>query len=134
VRPTVYRSRPRSRAVQAALVAITIVLGLASRRYAAHLPSWLAKNAGDALYATMMFWGIGLLAPRISTLGAALGAAGLCFAIEASQLYHAPGIDAVRATRLGALVLGSGFHALDLLCYVIGVVVAAGIELTARRA
>ncbi len=115
-------------------MAITIVVGLASRRYASHLPSWLAKNAGDALYATMMFWGIGLLLPRASTLRIALLATAFCFAVEASQLYHAPGIDAVRSTRLGALVLGSGFHALDLLCYVIGVALGAAIELGARRA
>jgi hypothetical protein len=119
--------------VQAVLVAITIVLGLASRRYAALLPSWLAKNAGDALYATMMFWGIALLLPRASIRRVALLATAFCFAIEASQLYQAPWINAVRATRPGALVLGSGFHALDLLCYVIGVALAAAIELTARR-
>lgn len=120
--------------MQAALVAITIVLGLASRRYAAHLPSWLAKNAGDALYATMMFWGIGLLLPRASIRRVAVLATAFCFAIEASQLHHAAWIDAVRATRPGALVLGSGFHALDLLCYVLGVGLGAAIELTARRA
>jgi hypothetical protein len=120
--------------VQAALVAVTIVLGLASRRYAALLPSWLAKNAGDALYATMMFWGIGLLLPRASIRRVAGLATAFCFAVEASQLYHAPWIDAIRATRPGALVLGSGFHALDLLCYVLGVAPAAAIELIARRA
>jgi uncharacterized protein DUF2809 len=126
-------AHPRSRAAQAALVAITIILGLASRRYAAHLPSWLAKNAGDALYATMMFWGIGLLWPRASTWRVALAAIAVCFAIEASQLYHGAGLDAVRATRLGALVLGSGFHALDLLCYVVGAGLGAAVEITARR-
>jgi hypothetical protein len=120
--------------VQAGLVAVTIVLGLASRRYAALLPSWLAKNAGDALYATMMFWGIGLLLPRASTRAVVLLAIAFCFAIEASQLCHAGGLDAIRATRVGALVLGSGFHALDLLCYVVGAGLGAAIELTARRA
>jgi hypothetical protein len=127
-------SPPRSRAVQAGLVVATIVLGLASRRYAAFLPSWLAKNAGDALYATMMFWGIGLLLPRASTRAVALLSIAFCFAIEASQLVHTAGLDAVRATRPGALVLGSGFHALDLLCYVVGAALGAAIELAARRA
>ena len=126
--------QPRSRPVYAGLAALTIVLGLASRRFAAYLPWWLAKNAGDALYATMMFWGIGLLAPKLATRWAALAATAICFAIEASQLYQAAWIVAVRATSLGALVLGSGFHALDLLCYVIGAALAAGIEAGARRA
>lgn len=122
------RPPPRSRLLYAGLVAVTIALGLASRRFAAALPSWLAKNAGDALYATMTYWGFGLLAPRARALHVAAAAAAFCFAIELGQLYHAPAIDAVRATRLGALVLGSGFHTLDLVCYVVGVALAAALE------
>lgn len=125
---------PRSRVVYAGLVVVTIGLGLASRRFAAYLPWWAAKNAGDALYATMMFWGLGLLAPRAPTRWVALAAVAICFAIEAGQLYRAPWIDAIRASRPGALVLGSGFHALDLLCYVIGAAIGAGIEGWSRRA
>jgi hypothetical protein len=127
-------THPRSRAAQAVLVIVTIALGLASRRYAAFLPSWLAKNAGDALYATMMFWATGFLLPRASIARVAALATLVCFTIEATQLYHAPWIDAIRATRPGALVLGSGFHALDLLCYVVGVALAAAIERAADRA
>ena len=124
------RARPRWR--YAGAVAATIVAGLASRRYAAHLPWWLAKNAGDALYATMVFWGFGFLAPRATTLRVALAAAAFCFAIEASQLYRAPWIDAVRATTPGRLVLGQGFHAFDLVCYVIGVGLGVALELGLR--
>ena len=47
---------------------------------------------------------------------------------EFSQLYRAPWIDAVRATRLGALVLGQGFLWSDLWCYAAGVTLAAGID------
>jgi hypothetical protein len=122
------RRPPRSRPLYAALVAGTVVLGLASRRFAFLLPSHLAKNAGDALYATMSYWGFAFLAPRARALHVAMAAIAFCFAIELSQLYHAPFIDSVRATRLGALVLGSGFHGLDLLCYVIGMALAVGLE------
>ena len=44
-----------------------------------------------------------------------------CFVIEFSQLYQADWINAVRATTIGALVLGSGFLWTDLVCYTIGV-------------
>ncbi|MFM8818855.1 MAG: DUF2809 domain-containing protein, partial [Phycisphaerales bacterium] len=37
------------------------------------------------------------------------------------QLHHAPWIDGIRATRLGALVLGSGFLWSDIACYAVGV-------------
>jgi hypothetical protein len=124
------RVRPRWR--YAGAVAATIIAGLASRRYAAHLPWWLAKNAGDALYATMVFWGFGFLAPRAATSRVALAAVAFCFAIEATQLYHAPWIDAVRETTPGRLVLGQGFHAFDLVCYVIGVGLGVALELGLR--
>jgi hypothetical protein len=50
--------------------------------------------------------------------------AGWCFGIsvlvETSQLYHAPWIDTVRSTFLGAVILGSGFLWSDLACYFVG--------------
>lgn len=127
--PAVARSRWRC----AAATVATIVAGLASRAYGAHLPWWLAKNAGDALYATMVFWALGFLVPRARAARVALAAVAFCFAIELGQLYHAPWIDGVRATTPGRLVLGQGFHALDLVCYVIGVALGAGLELGLRR-
>jgi hypothetical protein len=123
----------RSRAAYLVAVMATVGAGLASRAFAAHLPWWLAKNAGDALYATMVFWGAGFLAPRATTASVALVAVAWCFAVELSQLYRAPWIDAVRATTPGRLVLGQGFHAFDLICYVIGVGLAVGLELMVRR-
>jgi hypothetical protein len=123
----------RSRWRYAAAVAVTIAAGLGSRAYAAHLPWWLAKNAGDVLYATMVFFGFGFLAPRARTSRVALAAVAFCVAIELAQLYRAPWIDAVRATTPGRLVLGQGFHAFDLVCYVIGVGLGAGLELVWRK-
>jgi hypothetical protein len=123
----------RSRAAYLVAVVVTVAVGLASRAYAAHLPWWLAKNAGDALYATMVFWGFGFLAPRARAASVAIAAVAWCFAIELSQLYRAPWIDAVRATTPGRLVLGQGFHAFDLVCYVIGVGLGVGLELVIRR-
>jgi hypothetical protein len=123
----------RSRWRYAAAIAVTIGGGLASRRYSAYLPWWLAKNAGDALYATMVFWGIGFVAPRAATARVALAAVTCCFAIELSQLYRAPWIDAVRATTPGHLILGQGFHAFDLVCYVAGVALGASLEHALRR-
>ena len=117
----------------AAAVVATIGAGLASRAWSRHLPWWLAKNLGDALYATMVFWGVGFLAPRAQTWRVAFVVVAFCFAIEASQALHAPWIDGVRATTPGRLVLGQGFHAFDLLCYVLGVALAVALELLGRH-
>ncbi len=129
----IIRARPRSRPVYVALTAVTVALGLLSRSIPA-LPAWLAKDAGDALYATMAFWLVGLLAPACSTRGAALAAVAFCFAVELGQLYHALWIDAIRDTRLGGFVLGHGFHARDLVCYVVGVLLGVLIERAWTRA
>ena len=117
------------RALYAAFAGVTVVLGLLSRRV-----PWLPAGIGDALYATLIFWLIRFVSPAAARLHAAIVAIGLCFVIEASQLYHAPWIDAVRDNRLGGLVLGHGFLASDLAWYVVGVLLGAAIErLLVRR-
>ncbi len=123
---------PRSRLTYALLIAVTIPLGLTSRKFSAHLPWWLAKNAGDILYATMAFWLFGFLFPRLSTSRTALAAALFCFGIEFFKFYDASWMAAVRHSHLGALVFGMGFHVSNLVCYVIGVALASGIELVMR--
>ena len=40
----------------------------------------------------------------------------LAFAVEVSQLYHAPWIDGIRSTTLGGLVLGFGRVLLEKFC------------------
>ena len=119
----------RSRILTAALLATTIALGLASRRYAPALPSFIATYAGDALWAAMVFWVAALLFPRARTRTLVAIALGVSIAVELSQLYHAPWIDQLRATRLGALALGHGFLWSDLLCYAAGVALASLIDM-----
>ncbi|MCL4864340.1 MAG: DUF2809 domain-containing protein [Gemmatimonadales bacterium] len=112
----------------AALAALTIVAGLASRRFPHFLPAFVARYAGDTLWAAMVFWLLAMLWPRARTRGLAIGALGIAVGVEISQLYHAGWIDAIRQTRLGALALGSGFLWSDLACYAVGVGVAAGVD------
>jgi Protein of unknown function (DUF2809) len=109
----------RSRPIYALLVAFVIVLGLASRIRVA--PHFVHEYVGDALYALMIFLGLGGLFPKFSSLKIAALALGFCCLIEISQLYHAPWIDAIRNMRFGGLVLGFGFLWSDLVCYFVGV-------------
>ncbi|QHT60790.1 DUF2809 domain-containing protein [Paenibacillus lycopersici] len=101
--------------------AAAIVLGLASRRFADRLPEWLALQAGDALWAAMIYFGCRLLRPARPILTAALAALLFCFAIECSQLYQPDWLNRIRHTTLGGLVLGQGFLAVDLARYAAGV-------------
>ena len=120
--------RLRTRLPYLALALLTIVLGLA-----VHLRGgWITPDArdvlGDGLWAAMIAWWVGAIVPGASLRTRLAVALGVCFAVETSQLYHAPWIDALRGTRVGHLVLGSDFDARDLLAYSLGVLTAAAIE------
>lgn len=118
----------RSTALLLTLVVITIVLGLASRRLPSLFPSLVAIYGGDALWAALMVWLVALLRRHAATVHVASIAFTVCVIVECSQLYHAPWIDAIRATTGGALVLGHGFLWSDLVAYGCGVTIAAGID------
>ncbi len=118
----------RNRPVYSLLIGLTIILGLASRKFSFLLPFWLAKNAGDVFYAVMTFWLAGFLFPRLPTFRAALAAGLFCFGIELLKFVQMPWLVAARQSRAGALVFGSGFHWSNLVCYIIGVAAAAALE------
>lgn len=121
------------RLIFAAVTLIVILLGLASRRYQERLPNFVALYAGDTLWAIMVFCGLTTIAPAWSIRQRGLAALAFAFAIEISQLYHAPWIDSVRATRLGGLVLGFGFLWSDLVCYSAGICLAVVCEFAVSR-
>jgi len=107
---------------------LVVALGMASRGYASVLPVFVARYAGDTLWAVMMFGVVGLLAAHWSSFRVAIATLVVCYAIEVSQLYHAPCIDTSRRTPVGGLVLGSGFLWSDIICYTVGVAFCAGLE------
>jgi len=118
----------RNRILYFFLIILVMFLGLASRRYSYVLPTWAATNAGDALWALMVFLGFGFIFKSSSTLKTALLAITFSYSIEISQLYHAPWIDAMRNNTIGGLILGYGFLWSDLVCYIIGIIIGVLIE------
>lgn len=115
-------------------IALVVLLGLGSRRFAAHLPAFVAAYAGDTLWATAAFLGFGLVMPRASTWAVAVLAMAISVLVEAGQLYKAPWIDSIRRTTLGGLALGFDFVWGDLACYAVGVVLGILIERVALHA
>ncbi len=111
----------RSRVAYGVVAVSVMLLGLASRKYAHVLPILLRKNAGDGLWALLVFVLCGLLFPRKNTLWTAGVSLTFSILIEFSQLYHADWIDAIRAYSLGHLILGSGFAWSDMICYAVGI-------------
>ncbi|HEX8425262.1 DUF2809 domain-containing protein [Hymenobacter sp.] len=110
---------PRLRTTYGLLICLTLLLGLASRKFAVALPTVVAAYAGDTLWALLGFWLLGFCCPRCTSGRVAAGALLFAFTIEVSQLYHAPWLEALRHTILGSL--GHGFLWSDLLCYSVGV-------------
>jgi hypothetical protein len=113
--------RRRNPLIQIVLIVVGCLLGIGSRRYAPFLPTFMAAYAGDTLWALVAFLAIALVLPGASTLLTGCLAMSFSVAIELSQLYHAPWIDHIRQTTLGALILGFGFLWSDLACYAVGV-------------
>ncbi len=119
-------SPPRNKLASAAIALGVIAIGLGSRKYPALFPALLGKYPGDALWALMVFMGWCILLPCARTRILAACALGTSFAIEFSQLYQAPWINAVRHHPIGHLVLGSTFSWIDLVAYVAGIALGVG--------
>lgn len=124
----------RNRPAYAGWIALVIAAGLASRSsLASFLPDFVATYAGDTLWALMVFLGLGFLFPAARTPVLAGAALGIAFAVEFSQLCEADWLNRIRATRAGALVLGRGWVATDLLCYAVGVGIGVVGEVMGRK-
>lgn len=108
--------------------AAVVALGLASRRFGAFLPTFVAAYAGDTLWALTAFLGVSTLVPRARLSRRAIVALAFAYLVEISQLYHAPWIDGLRHSTLGGLILGFGFLWSDLVCYTVGVGSGAMLE------
>ena len=121
-------STTRNRVLYARLTLAVIAAGVLWRSGLMPLPQWLSNNGGDALWALMVFVGFGFLLPRASTLVVALLALTFSWGVEFSQIYHAPWLDAVRATVPGRLVLGTTFNWPDLPAYAVGIALGAWAE------
>jgi hypothetical protein len=125
--------RPRARLPYVALALGTTALGLAVHRGVLPVAAAARDVLGDALWAAMLAWWVGALAPALALRVRAALAFAACTAVEASQLYHAPRLDALRRTAAGRLVLGSDFDPRDLAAYALGVLGAAAVERRWRR-
>lgn len=123
---------PRRRPVVALALATTIALGLLSRRFP--LPGVFAEHTGDALWTVAAFW-LGVFAVPAAAGGRLAAAAWLLSAaVEASQLLDWPWLLSLRGTAVGALLLGHGAKAADLVAYAVGAVLACAADATFRRA
>lgn len=132
-RPLVPTPSPRQvRLTVLGLAVLVLLLGLASRSRSVPWPPFFAAYAGDTLWALLVFLLLRFVAPTRPALHVAGAALAFSFAVEVSQLYQAPWLDAVRRTLPGRLVLGAGFLWSDLVCYTAGVLAGLGLDSALR--
>lgn len=88
---------------------------------------------GDALYATLVYLLLALLAPRAPRRIIGALALILCAVVEFLQLTGIP-LQIATVFPAAALVLGAGFDQRDLLVYAVAVVVTMIVDVTISRA
>ncbi|CAN5356192.1 hypothetical protein BH11ACT1_BH11ACT1_02110 [soil metagenome] len=120
------RRRRRSRLALAAVAVIAAGLAVRAVGSATGLDV-IAKPAGDALYAVLVVVLVALVRPTTRTWVVAAVAWAVCAAIELAQLTGLPA-RLTEAWWPARLVVGTTFHAPDLVWYALGVALAAGAD------
>ncbi|MFN2974531.1 ribosomal maturation YjgA family protein [Terriglobus aquaticus] len=115
---------PRSFAASTALIALTLVLGLAIRFGPLGLPWAIRKYGGSVLWAAMLYWVASTLLGRMRLPAVALITESGAVAVEFFKLVHTPGLERFRATLPGILLLGREFSYTDILAYTIAILCA----------
>ena len=107
---------------------ICIALGLFSRSSFYDFPDWSDAYVGDILWAAMVYFLIAVLYPKGRISLKITLAILFAFLIEFSQLIQTEWMNQLRHFQGMGLVLGYGFKWSDLLCYTVGIGVAATID------
>jgi hypothetical protein len=123
-----FGGRLRGRTVPVVAAAVTVATGLSVRSV---LGGDLAKYAGDALYALLIFWLVLVVAPRSRAWVAATAAFAVSVAVELFQLTGVPAELGAHST-LARLVLGTTFNAPDLPFYAVGAALGWALHRAAR--
>ena len=99
-------------------------LALATRSHADWFNPFVAKYAGDTIWAGMFLFILRIIFPSTNLLTLAIWNYAFGVLDEVSQLWHNPLLDAIRGTTIGRLMLGVGFVWSDLVCYAVGTLLA----------
>jgi hypothetical protein len=118
--------------VLAVAILVVVLLGALSRRPFA--PALVQAYVGDVLWGSLFFLLAAWLWPRATSVKLVVSAVLVTELIELSQLYQAPWVNQVRDTRLGGLLLGHGFSYSDMICVLIGALLAGAIDVWRGRA
>ena len=95
----------------------SLLAGLVWRMAPLHLPFFLWKYGGSALWAIAVYWLIAALLPGTPPRALALLAAAVALAVELSRLIESPPLETFRLTLAGRLILGRIFSPRNIVAY-----------------
>lgn len=103
-----------------------VILGLVLRSH--------VNFAGDFLWAALIYLMFSFCFIRLSFQYKFWIPLLICYAVEATQLYHAPWIDSLRQNSFLQLVLGHGvFGFTDILAYTLAIMIVSGMDRLVAR-
>ena len=126
-------SYSRNRLLYAIAAAMTIALGLASRKAPHIVADTFGKYPGDILWATMVYFLIASLTPKLPAKRIFFATVIFSTMIEFLKLYRAPWMIAIRHSTAGALVFGHVFTWQNLPAYVFGAAIGLAADFKMQR-
>ncbi len=117
----------RNRSFYFFITLFVVLIGILSRKIDS-IPLFV----GDVLYAMMVYFGCRVLFVHSVYSKKILVPLVICYLIELQQLSDASWLVSIRNTTLGHYVLGQGFLWSDLVCYTLGVLLAFGLDRSAK--
>jgi hypothetical protein len=118
------------RTVATAILLATTLTGLIWRMAPLHLPYFVWKYGGSALWAVDVYWIFAALLPSSRPRVLASLACLTALAVELSRLIQSPALDAFRLTLAGRLILGRIYSPRNVAAYWIAILVTALLDRT----
>jgi hypothetical protein len=101
-------------------IIIIIPLGLVSKFYKGPLDQWLNNYSGGVFYEIFWILLVIFINPKIPPRLAAILVFMITALLEFLQLWHPPFLEAIRATLIGRLLIGTTFDWWDFPHYMLG--------------
>ena len=111
-----------SRPTLATVLSIALITpaGFATKFYHGPAEAWVANSFGGVLYEIFWCLALFLARPRLTPAAIAATVFAVTCALEFLQLWHPPFLETIRATFLGAALIGTTFVPSDFACYAAG--------------
>jgi hypothetical protein len=121
------------RVILAAILALILPLGFATKFYAGPGSAWVAAHGGGILYEVFWILVVLLVWPRLSPWRVAVRVLVATSALEVLQLFYPPFLEAIRGNFLGHALIGSTFGWWDFPHYAVGCLAGALLAHAALR-